>query len=195
MNNTSCILTVIKNEHEYLDEWIKYHLDLGIDHIFIFEDIDSDSHKEICDKYGDKVSLNCIDTVLDEQNKKIVIELKLSKRKNPQEIYFPKALTWIQKNYNYNWCFVIDCDEFITLQNNTLENIFELYKNYDAFVLQWKIYGANGNIYKPNYSCKGLIGTYTKESHYPGHHVLEWTTKACYNIKTFKEAYFKIREK
>ena len=37
--NTSCILTVIKNEHEYLDEWIRYHLNLGIDHIFIFEDI------------------------------------------------------------------------------------------------------------------------------------------------------------
>ena len=35
----SCIFTVIKNEHEYLDEWIKYHLDLGIDHIFIFEKI------------------------------------------------------------------------------------------------------------------------------------------------------------
>ena len=34
---SSCIFTVIKNEHEYLDEWIKYHLDLGIDHIFIFE--------------------------------------------------------------------------------------------------------------------------------------------------------------
>ena len=70
MNNTSCILTVIKNEHEYLDEWIKYHLDLGINHIFIFEDIDSDSHKEICDKYGDKVSLNSIEIVLDEIDKK-----------------------------------------------------------------------------------------------------------------------------
>ena len=50
----SCILTVIKNEHEYLDEWIKYHLDLGIDHIFIFEDIDSDfksiEQKENSDK-------------------------------------------------------------------------------------------------------------------------------------------------
>jgi hypothetical protein len=31
-----CILTIIKNEHEYLDEWIRYHLDLGIDHIFIY---------------------------------------------------------------------------------------------------------------------------------------------------------------
>lgn len=191
MNNKSCILTVIKNEHEYLNEWIKYHLDLGINHIFIFEDIDSDSHKEICDKYGDKITLDSIDVVLDEQNRKKVRELKLSKIKNPQEIYFPKALTWIQKNYNYNWCFAIDCDEFITLKNKTLEDILELYKDYDAFVLQWKIYGANGHINKPDYSDKGLVGIYTKESHYPGHHVLEWTTKTCYNVKTFKESYLK----
>ena len=55
----NCILTVIKNEHEYLDEWIQYHLNLGIDYIFIFEDIDSDSHKKITDKY-DKVFLKNI---------------------------------------------------------------------------------------------------------------------------------------
>ena len=62
----ACILTVVKNEQEYLDEWIKYHLDLGVSHIFIFEDFGSDSHKEICDKYGDKVSLNGVETILDE---------------------------------------------------------------------------------------------------------------------------------
>lgn len=188
---TSCILTVIKNEHQYLDEWIKYHLDLGIEHIFIFEDIDSDSHKEICDKYNDKVSLNCIDSVLDDEDRNKTRELKLTKKKNPQEIYFPKALTWIQKNYNYNWCFVIDCDEFITLQYKTLEDILDLYKNYDAFLLQWKIYGANGYIVKPDYSDKGLVETYTKESKYLGHHVLEWTTKSCYNLKTFNETHFR----
>ena len=52
---TSCIFTVIKNEQEYLDEWIKYHLDLGVDHIFIFEDIDSESHKDITAKYDQNV--------------------------------------------------------------------------------------------------------------------------------------------
>jgi len=66
----TCILTVIKNEQEYLEEWIKYHLDLGIDHIFIFEDLDSDSHKEITDKYADNVTLNSVSILLDEENKK-----------------------------------------------------------------------------------------------------------------------------
>ena len=187
----SCILTVIKNEHEYLDEWIKYHLDLGINHIFIFEDIDSDSHKNITEKYGDKVSLDSIEIVLDDISKKNAFDFKLNKKRSPQEIYFPNALKWIQNNYNYDWCFVIDNDEFITLQNNTLEEILALYKDYDAFVLQWKIYGSNGHISKPDYSNKGLIGTYTEESKYPGHYVLEWTTKTCYNLKTFSQSFFK----
>lgn len=47
----TCILTIIKNEHQYLDEWIQYHLNLGIDALFIYEDIDSDSHLEIAQKY------------------------------------------------------------------------------------------------------------------------------------------------
>ena len=190
---TSCILTVIKNEHEYLDEWIKYHLNLGIDHIFIFEDIDSDSHKEIINKYNGEVTLNSIEVVLNEKDLKNVKELKLSKTQNPQEIYFQKCLIYIQKLHQYNWCFVIDNDEFITLENNDnqLKEILSLYKDYDAFVLQWKIYGANGYVNKPNYFNKGLIETYIKESDYPGHNVLEWTSKTCYNVNTFKETYFK----
>ena len=55
----TCIFVVIKDEQEYLDDFIKYHLDLDIDHIFIFEDIMSISHVEITSKY-DKVSLNSV---------------------------------------------------------------------------------------------------------------------------------------
>ena len=88
----SCILTVIKNEHQYLDEWIKYHLDLGINHIFIYEDIDSDSHKEICDKYGNMVSLDSVTVLLDEDGIKVVKELKKTKRSNPQFIYIKSGL-------------------------------------------------------------------------------------------------------
>jgi hypothetical protein len=40
---------MIKNEHQYLKEWIDYHLNLGIDAIYLAEDITSDSHKEITD--------------------------------------------------------------------------------------------------------------------------------------------------
>ena len=164
----SCIVTVIKNEHEYLDEWIKYHLNLGINHIFIFEDIDSKSHQDICNKYKDNVTLNNIRHVIIEENdKKLADKLKLTKKVNVQHVYFKCILKYLyQLPIKYDWCFVIDNDEFITLENenNKLEDVLNLYNDYDAIVLYWKCYGANGLINKPDYTNKGVIETYTKEA-------------------------------
>ena len=47
----TCIFVVIKDEQEYIEDFIRYHINLGIDTLFIFEDIDSTSHKSITDKY------------------------------------------------------------------------------------------------------------------------------------------------
>ena len=41
------ICTIIKDEFEYLKEWCEYHLNLGFDKIFLFEDFESKSHKEL----------------------------------------------------------------------------------------------------------------------------------------------------
>ena len=193
---TSCILTVIKNEHEYLDEWIKYHLDLGIDHIFIFEDIDSDSHKEICDEY-ENVTLNNINIVLnnDELNKIKDIKSRgiIHHSENPQHIYIKNGIQYLSSLKKYDWCFVIDNDEFITFErkNDKLQDILELYKNYDAFILQWKCYGANGLIHKPDYTNKGIIETYTKEiTGYVPAATPQSLTKTCYNLNTYQKSYF-----
>ena len=192
---TSCVLTIIKNEHLYLDEWIKYHLDLGINHIFIFEDIDSESHKEITDKYGDMVSLNGIFSILDEYAKNKSLEWKATKKRNPQEIYVTRGLRYIKNTYKgqYDWCFVIDNDEFITIEKegDSLQDVLSLYENYEAFVMQWKCYGANGYVNKPNYGDKGLVGTYTEEiKGYVPTKTLCSYTKTCYRLNSFKSEYF-----
>lgn len=185
----SCILTVIKNEHEYLDEWIKYHLDLGINHIFILEDTDSDSHKEICDKYNDKVSLDSVLIVLDEKSRKEAKEVKELKKYSVQHMYFRNGLNYIKKNYSnkYDWCFLIDNDEFITFENNydTLENILTLFEQYNAFVMSWKCYGANGYINKPDYSNKGVVETFIKEADGK----ISNQIKSCYKINSFRNEF------
>ena len=187
MNNTSCIFTVIKNEQEYLDEWIKYHLNLGINHIFIFEDIDSKTHKEIVDKYKDNVTLENIINVFPDHI--------LSKNKNLdfQKLYIINGLTYLQKKYNYDWCFVIDIDEYITLEDcsNNLEDILDLYNEYDAVVLSWKNYGANGLIYKPDYSIKGIVDTFINPAVGEIHNNSVWLTKTCYKFKIFNERFYR----
>ena len=188
----TCILTIIKNEHEYLDEWIRYHIDLGIDRIFIFEDIDSESHKEITDKYGERVSLQNVDDILDDNEKLKTKELKLNKKFNPQHIYIRKGLLYLKSLNEYDWCFVIDADEYITQECpcELLSDILINYKSYDAIVLQWKCYGANGLIKKPDYANKGIVDTYTTEM--CGHIPIKkpFLTKVCYNLKTYKDLNF-----
>lgn len=190
----SCIFTVIKNEHEYLDEWIKYHLDLGINHIFIFEDVDSKSHKDIIDKYGDKVTLNNVLTAFNDEQIDIIKKVKKERKKTPQNSYIVNGLIYIQNTYpnTYDWCFVIDNDEFITLEdeNSNLDDILKIYDSYDAFMLQWKCFGANMLIYKPNYDEKGLIDTYTEPAKGQMNHEAIWFTKTCYNLRTFKKEHF-----
>ena len=160
---TSCILTVIKDEHLYLDEFIRYHLNLGIDYIIIAEDIDSKSHKNITDKYNNVTLYNVLDFFKEDKTKEKIINRKKYKISN-QESYLYYGLIYIKNHYNFDWCFVIDIDEFITIDNNykNVNEVLSLYENYDAVILQWQNYGANGLIYTPDYKQKGIIKYYTE---------------------------------
>ena len=158
----SCILTVIKNEHIYLDEWIKYHFNLGINHIIIAEDLDSKTHKNITDKYNNVTLYNVIDFFNKDKTKNTIFNRK-NNGINNQEIYLYYGLIYIKNHYNFDWCFVIDIDEFITIDNKykNINNTLSLYKNYDAVILQWQNFGANGLIYMPDYNKKSIIEIYT----------------------------------
>lgn len=184
---SSCILTIIKNENLYLDEWIKYHLNIGISHIFIFEDIDSESHKNITNKYSNQVSLTNITTLLASQEIQHIQYLKQTRKGTPQIIYVKKGLSYIKENFNYDWCFLIDCDEFITLENShqNLEDILSLYNAYDAILLQWKCFGANGLVQQPDYTNQSIIDIFTKPVQDVPLSSPTYDKKTCYNLNTF----------
>lgn len=189
---TTCILTLVKNEQDYLDEWIKYHLDLGIDHIFIFEDTDSKSHKDITDKYEQVTLKGVLGVFEDEDEKNKAIRYKETREVNPQHIYLKTCLRYIKKTYDYDWCFVIDVDEFITLENpsDLLKDVISLYDDFDAFLLQWKCYGANGLVKKPDYNKTSVIDTFTKLAEGQIEDKDDARIKTCYNLQKYKDEYF-----
>ncbi len=187
----SCILTIIKNEHLYLDEWIKYHLSIGISHIFIFEDIDSYSHKEIADKYPE-VTLNSVDVVLDATKRQEARNLKKTKKYSSHYLYLKNILLYMNERYSevYDWCFSVDVDEFITTEANNINDVLSLYEGYDAVVLRWKCYGANGHISKPDYSIAGVLDYFTKETSGIVRERPSCLCKTCFNIKKYKPEFF-----
>lgn len=175
MNNTSCIFVVIKDEQEYLDDFIKYHLDLGINHIFIFEDIGSKPHNEIVGKYGENVTLKSIEL--------------LNPSSYKQREYIKSGLLWIRDNFNYDWCFSIDCDEYITITEPSLPALLDKYSEYDAIMLQWKNYGCGGHIKKPIYN-KPIWEIYTEECGYTIYDKKYCNcTKMCFSMNKLEEKF------
>lgn len=176
-----CILSVIKDEHRYLEEWIRYHIDIGIDTLFLLEDVGSKSHQDICSKFGDKVVLK---SVLDFDNSGEIIRKK-KEGYFLQGMYFKKGLELIHDNFNYDWCFLLDADEFIT-PVKPFPDLLKAYEAYDAVLLYWKNFGASGHIKTPSYD-RPIFEIFNKECDYTAE---DWKhrhiSKMCFNMHKFK---------
>ena len=127
----TCIITIVKDEQLYLEEWIAYHLKLGIDKLFIYEDINSSSHLSITSKYKNVELRHVLDLFKIEQERsdEIIRRLNLQKFQND---YFNLAYKEV-KPY-FDWCFIMDVDEYITIDDD-LHNVLMKYNDYDAFLL------------------------------------------------------------
>ena len=173
-NNTHIsICAIIKNEHEYLKEWIDYHLNIGFDSIFLYEDIDSMSHYNIIKNYSN-VHLYKLETLLNNQFFKIYKDRQLA-------LYY---LFLYQKRKNIDWCAFIDVDEFIFTENQNIHNILaNLPTHIGGLCIYWENYGANGHINKPTGS---VMSNYTKPCK-----ILEKDKNTCFkSIVNLKNSYY-----
>lgn len=136
----TAICVIIKNENDYLDEWINYHLNLGINEIFLYEDYGSKSHLDIITPYEDRVHLNPIDVIYNCSNDDIE---KHSFKQTQLFEYFSK----IYKN-DFDWILFIDIDEFLVL-SQPLHELLTEYSDKTAIFLKWMVYGASGHLNKP----------------------------------------------
>ena len=184
--NTSCICTVIKNEHDYLDEFIKYHIELGIDHIFIFEDVNSKSHHEITDKYPLYTTLIPIESIVDKKQ----IDNYITHDFDRQNIYNVSILKYLKRNYNFKWCFNLDVDEFITIPYGNIYDILREFESYEAIMIKWQNYNANGHIFKPDYTKGGLQKTYTQTCGMSPHDHPYSCFKILFNLDSFNLSNF-----
>ena len=149
----TAICAILKDEHLFLEEWIDWHLSLGFDAIYLFEDKGSMSHEDICDKYSN-VYLRRYEN---DENVKYILRNQSSSQKQT-DLY-----NWFGDRYNnvYDWVAFIDIDEFIIFSSDyNLEKLCSEFESYPAVLLNWKIMGASGHISRP--SCK-IMEAYTIE--------------------------------
>lgn len=157
------IATCIKDEQDYLEDFIKYHLILGVNEIHIFEDYGSTSHKSICDKYSN-VFLKSILDIFPPEERDDIIQMRIDKVPC-QTLYINQMLKYLHPTHNEDWwTFLTDIDEYITCTEK-FPDILDKYKEHQAVLLFWQNYGCSGHIYKPNIN-KPIWEIYTEKCGY-----------------------------
>jgi FkbM family methyltransferase len=130
------IVAIAKLESEYIYEWVKYHLSLGFDKIYLYDNEDTPVYSDIFSK----------------NNKVSVIHLPGNKYSKPVQYYaLEHFMAWILPNKNITHVAHIDIDEFIALKkHNSIKDFIKEYfiGNVGAIGMNWRHFGDSGNTFK-----------------------------------------------
>ena len=134
---------IFKNEGKYLEEWIQYHLVVGIDHFYLYNNNSDDNYLQVLEPYIENGIVDLIEWPYDHAQMK-AYEDCYSKHKN-----------------DTNWLTFIDVDEFICpIADDNIKSWLKSYKNYPGVAVYWKQFGSNGKL-KHNYD-QLVIEQYTQ---------------------------------
>ena len=128
------ICAILKDERfDYLKEWILYHILIGVDHFYLY---DNESARPV---------LNDIRRMGLE---KIVDVLPWPGIKKQLAAY---AHCLEQHGADSTWMAFIDLDEFIVIKNHpTIQLLLSDYMDYAGLALNWAYFGTSGHEKRPN---------------------------------------------
>lgn len=136
----TAICTVAKFENDYINDWVEYHLNLGFDKIYIYDNNDPD-YPFVGDCIENKENVVVIDSHFAEHHFDNQIES------------YNDFITKYAKQYD--WCLFIDVDEFIRLNTGDVKDFLSGAPERHNILLPWRIYGDDdiiiGDKTKPVY--------------------------------------------
>ncbi|WP_019945201.1 glycosyltransferase family 2 protein [Dyadobacter beijingensis] len=127
------VCCIVKNENDYLREWLEYHRKIGVEHFFIYDNGSEIPVEETVNTLG----FNSFATVIEMPGKR-----KQVKAYQHCIDRFGKRARWIA---------FIDMDEFIVPKTDDvhLPKLLEKYENYGGLGVSWLIFGSNNHQRKP----------------------------------------------
>ena len=125
------VCALAKNEHLYINEWVKHYIDLGFSHIYLYDNDNPNSPYigNFIDKtYADKITIYNIRGV---------------KQKYLQHHVYNN----FYHTHSFDWCLFCDIDEFLVGISNVIDflNDYRL-KNYAQIRIKWRLFGDDNKI-------------------------------------------------
>lgn len=145
-NNYVALCLFCRDRPEYVKEWVEYHLHIGIDKIYIYDNCEYD--KSIL-----------YDSLVFYIQKGLVTIIPWRKdNKNSKQLRAYKDC--LQRAYRYRWLGFIDSDEFVVLleESKNIKDYLCRYEEFGGLGLYWLMFGSNNHKYRQ----ESVIKAYTQ---------------------------------
>lgn len=125
-----------KNEAPYIEEWLQFHMLVGVDHFYLYDDASTDNYLEILNPYIEKG----------------LVELYPSPKVSGMEhSWEPRQLASYQDAVtraqgNAEWIALIDCDEILIPmgEENLPKILANRFSKADGIYVNWRNFGTSG---------------------------------------------------
>lgn len=142
------ICALAKNEHLYINEWVKHYINLGIDHIYLYDNDNEDS----------PYIGNYIDEKL--KNKITIYNIRGMKSKYLQHYIYNN----FYHEHTFDWVLFVDIDEFLMGIDDVHTFLSkDKFKNFEQIRVLWKLFGDD-NVIKRDMSI-GVKDFFKEQKH------------------------------
>lgn len=127
------LVAIAKNEHLYINEWVEYYINLGFDHIYLYDNDNKDAPyigKYIDEKYARKIT---------------IVNIRGLHKPYLQHTIYNSCYTL--HRYHYDWFFFVDIDEFLVGIKNVKSFLSQ--QKFNAFKqirIKWQLFGDDNII-------------------------------------------------
>jgi len=137
------ICAIYRNETDYLREWIEYHLLIGVDHFYLYNNLSNDNPWTLLRPYLEKGI-----ATYHEYNYDFSQQSADEQFKRPEYPYNDCINRY--KNQS-KWIAFIDLDEFIVLyQDSNIKSFIRSYELYSGVALHWMMFGPANHFLEPS---------------------------------------------
>lgn len=136
------LVLIFKDESPYLKEWIEYHLMLGIDHFYLYQNNSTDDYISVIQPYLDSGKITMTEW-----------------SEYPGQ--YTAYLHWYKTfRHETEWVSFIDADEFLCpFSDLSMPMMMKRYEKFPVILVYWKLFGTNGLLHHD--SDKLVIEQYT----------------------------------
>ena len=137
------ICAIAKNEAAYIEEWVNYHLSIGFEHVYVYDNNSLTPILNTLSRYVDGGVVTVIDFKSDLDQQRIAYKDCLHR-------YGAQS----------RWMAFIDIDEFVVPKfENDVRSVLDRYLEFGGLAIHWKIFGSGGRKEK---AMSGVIKNYNK---------------------------------